>query len=214
MTKGFFITFEGGEGAGKTTQISLLTKYLREHHSKEVVCTREPGGTTGAEEIRDLLVKGGQDRWDKLTELLLFSAARRDHLVKKILPTVQSGNIILSDRYADSTIAYQCFGYGFNEAVYHQAELLYQLIADDFYPDLTIILDIDVKKGLERSKKRAGNNEQRFEAMDLSFHQNLKDGFLFLSRKYPHRYAVIDANRSIEEIHQDIITVVRERLGL
>lgn len=214
MTKGFFITFEGGEGAGKSTQISLLAKYLRENHQKEVVCTREPGGTIGAEEIRNLLVKGRQDRWDKLTELLLFSAARRDHLVKKILPTVQTGNIILSDRFADSTIAYQCFGYGFDEAVYRQAELLYQLIANDFYPDLTIILDIDVQKGLERSKKRAGNDEQRFEDMDLSFHQNIKDGFLFLSRKYPHRYVVIDANRTIEEIHQNIVAIVRERLDL
>ena len=139
MKQGLFITFEGGEGAGKTTQIALLEDWLRKQ-GKNVVRTREPGGSAGAEEIRNLLVNGSKDRWDRLTELLLFSAARRDHLVKKIIPAVQQGDAVICDRFADSTIAYQCFGYGFDETVYKQASDLYALIAGTFHPNLTIIL--------------------------------------------------------------------------
>ncbi len=211
MQKARFITFEGGEGAGKSTQIALLADYLQKN-GIDVVCTREPGGSAGAEEIRNLLVRGGNARWDRLTELLLFSAARRDHLVKTILPALNAGKTVLSDRFNDSTVAYQCFGYGFDETIYQQVNHLYRLIAGDFVPDLTFILDIDPLIGLKRSMKRQGNDEQRFENMDLSFHKNLRDGFLKLASENPQRYAVINADQETEKIHQDIVTTLRERL--
>lgn len=210
MIKGCFITFEGGEGAGKTTQIRLLKEKL-EQQGKQVLLTREPGGTTGGELIRPLLVSGDV-HWDALTEVLLFSAARRDHLVNKILPALNEGKIVLCDRFADSTMAYQ--GYGRKKDLDLQEKLtqLYKMIAGDFEPDLTFILDIDPKVGLKRSCERAGNNEQRFEKMDFSFHENLRQGFLDIAQKNPQRCMIINANRSVEEIHQDIYKSVQEKL--
>lgn len=212
MHKGLFITFEGGEGSGKSTQIKLLKTYF-EQLGKEVVLTREPGGSTGAEEIRTLLLKGGASRWDKKTEMLLFTAARRDHLVKKIWPALKEEKIVLSDRFQDSTLAYQCFGYGYDEKIYEDAGSLYHFIADDFKPDLTIILDIDPMIGLKRSMARQGNDEQRFEQMDISFHQNIRNAFLTLAKKEPERFIVVNADQEIEHIHQEIVTKMKERLN-
>ncbi len=211
MQQPLFITFEGGEGAGKSTQIALLADYLQKNGTG-VVCTREPGGSVGAEEIRNLLVRGSNTRWDRLTELLLFSAARRDHLVKTIWPALNAGKTVLSDRFHDSTVAYQCFGYGFDETVYQQAQNLYHLIAGDFVPNLTFILDIDPRIGLKRSMKRQGNDEQRFENMDFTFHQNLRAGFLKLAAENPHRYVVINADQPVEKMHQDIVSALRDHL--
>ena len=211
MQQPLFITFEGGEGAGKSTQIALLADYLQKN-GLSVVCTREPGGSVGAEEIRNLLVRGSNARWDRLTELLLFSAARRDHLVKTILPALNAGKTVLSDRFHDSTVAYQCFGYGFDETVYQQAQNLYHLIAGDFVPNLTFILDIDPRIGLKRSMKRQGNDEQRFENMDFTFHQNLRAGFLKLAAENSHRYVVINADQPVEKIHHDIVSALRDHL--
>ena len=211
MPHPLFITFEGGEGAGKSTQIALLADYLQKN-GLSVVCTREPGGSVGAEEIRNLLVRGSNARWDRLTELLLFSAARRDHLVKTILPALNAGKTVLSDRFHDSTVAYQCFGYGFDETVYQQAQNLYHLIAGDFVPNLTFILDIDPRIGLKRSMKRQGNDEQRFENMDFTFHQNLRAGFLKLAAENSHRYVVINADQPVEKIHHDIVSALRDHL--
>ena len=210
--KGLFITFEGGEGSGKSTQIQLLKTYF-ENKGKSVIMTREPGGSQGGEEIRNLLLKGGTDRWDKKTEMLLFTAARRDHLVKKILPALKEGKIILSDRFQDSTIAYQCFGYGFDENIYNDAKFLYKFIAGHFNPDITIVLDIDPKIGLNRSLKRAGNDEQRFENMDLSFHENIRKAFLTLADNEPDRFIVVDANQPIESIHNEIILKLKEKIN-
>lgn len=210
MNKGLFITFEGGEGSGKSTQIRLLDDALKKM-GHEVLLTREPGGSSGAEEIRDLLLKGGSDRWDKKAEMLLFSAARRDHLKKKIWPALSENKIVLCDRYADSTIAYQCFGYGFDKKIYEEAQMLYRFIAGDFKPDLTFILDIDPLIGLARSQKRPGNNEQRFEDMDISFHTNIKKAFLEMANNEQERFTVIDANRPIEQIHNDIMNYLREK---
>ena len=206
--KGLFITFEGGEGAGKTTQIRLLKEAL-ESQGKEVLLTREPGGSAGGEAIRPLLVSGQAD-WDTLTEVLLFSAARRDHLVHKIWPALEQGRIVLCDRFADSTMAYQ--GYGRKNAPELQKKLtqLYQMIAGDFKPDLTFILDIDPKVGLKRSFNRSGNTEQRFENMDIQFHQNLRQGFLKIALSDPKRCHVISADQSVEKVHQDIMEVVRK----
>ena len=211
MTKGYFITFEGGEGCGKSTQIKLFTEYLQK---KGIPCllTREPGGSQGAEEIRALLLKGETAKWDKITEILLFSAARRDHLVKKIWPTLEQGTTVISDRFADSTMAYQGYGYGINEASIQMVNDTYKMIAGDFEPDLTFILDIAPEVGINRSMARSGNDEQRFEHMDLTFHHNLRNGFLKIASQNPKRYAVIDASGSIDQVHQDIIKQFEERL--
>ena len=211
MTKGYFITFEGGEGCGKSTQIKLFTEYLQK---KGIPCllTREPGGSQGAEEIRALLLKGDTSKWDKITEILLFSAARRDHLVKKIWPALEQGTTVISDRFADSTMAYQGYGYGINEASIQMVNDTYKMIAGDFEPDLTFILDIAPEVGINRSMARSGNDEQRFEHMDLTFHHNLRNGFLKIASQNPKRYAVIDASGSIDQVHQDIIKQFEERL--
>ena len=211
MVKGYFITFEGGEGCGKSTQIKLFADYLQR---KGISCllTREPGGSQGAEEIRALLLKGEANKWDKVTEILLFSAARRDHLVKKIWPALENGTTVISDRFADSTMAYQGYGYGIDEESIKMVSNTYQMIAGDFEPDLTFILDIDPQVGIARSMARSGNDEQRFEHMDLTFHHNLRNGFLEIAKKNPKRYAIIDANASIEQVHQDIISKFEEQL--
>lgn len=211
MTKGYFITFEGGEGCGKSTQIKLFADYLQR---KGISCllTREPGGSQGAEEIRALLLKGEANKWDKVTEILLFSAARRDHLVKKIWPALENGTTVISDRFADSTMAYQGYGYGIDEESIKMVSNTYHMIAGDFEPDLTFILDINPQIGIARSMARSGNDEQRFEHMDLTFHHNLRNGFLEIAKQNPKRYAIIDANASIEQVHKDIISKFEERL--
>jgi len=211
MTKGVFITFEGGEGCGKTTQIKLFADYLK-NKGYDVVLTREPGGSQGAEEIRSLLLKGDTNKWDKLTEILLFSAARRDHLVKKIWPALNKGQVVISDRFADSTLAYQGYGYGADKQIIQTANDMYRLIADDFRPDITFILDINPEIGVSRSMARIDNNEQRFENMDLTFHHNLRNGFLDIAKTDPKRYIVIDASQDIEHVHQEIISKFEGRV--
>ena len=204
MKTGLFITFEGGEGSGKSTQIQMLKKYF-EDQGRKVLLTREPGGSEGAEEIRNILLKGATDRWDKKTEILLFCAARRNHLEKKVKPALEKGEIVLSDRFHDSTVAYQCFGYGYDEKTYQDIANLYQFIADDFRPDLTVLLDIDPEVGIMRSIKRSGNDEQRFENMNLEFHKNIREGFLTLAKKEPERFIVVNANQPIDAVHNEII---------
>ena len=205
---GLFITFEGGEGSGKTTQIRLL-KEAMEQMGKEVLLTREPGGSEGAEKIRPLLVSGNAD-WDALTEVLLFSAARRDHLVNKIWPALKEGKIVLCDRFADSTLAYQGYGRKDDKKLQQKLIDLYQMIAGDFRPDLTFILDVDPEIGLKRSCNRLGNNERRFEDMDIQFHKNLRQAFLKIAQQDNQRCHVIQTNRSVEEIHQDIMEIIKK----
>lgn len=209
MNKGLFITFEGGEGCGKSTQIRLFADYLKQKGIPHIL-TREPGGSDGAEEIRSLLLKGDTAKWDKITEIMLFSAARRDHLVKKIWPALKQGTTVISDRFADSTMAYQGYGYGVNDEIIKIVESVYRTIAGGFEPDITFILDIDPKIGIKRSMDRLGNDEQRFENMDFSFHENLRNGFLSIA-KTSDRYIVIDANQSIENVHKEIIQKFEER---
>ena len=205
---GLFITFEGGEGSGKTTQIRLL-KEAMEQMGKEVLLTREPGGSEGAEKIRPLLVSGNAN-WDALTEVLLFSAARRDHLVNKIWPALKEGKIVLCDRFADSTLAYQGYGRKDDKELQQKLIDLYQMIAGDFRPDLTFILDIDPEIGLKRSCDRLGNNERRFEDMDIQFHKNLRQAFLKIAQQDNQRCYVIQTNRSVEDIHQDIMEIIKK----
>ncbi len=210
MRNGVFITLEGGEGSGKSTQIRKLATFLTAQ-GKEVVLTREPGGSDGAEEIRSLLLKGGADRWDFVSEMLLFSAARRDHLVKKIWPALAEGKWVISDRFADSTLAYQGYGYGFSQEKKEMLDRLYQMIAGRFEPDLTFFLDMDPVVGLKRSLDRPDNSEKRFEEMDVLFHQRLRDGFLKIATDCPARCAVIQADQTPQAVHEDMIRVLKER---
>ena len=210
MKKGFFITFEGGEGTGKSTQCRLLSETLTQMNIQTVL-TREPGGSIGAEEIRTLLVNGDAGKWDSKTELLLFMAARRNHLTTKIWPEMAENKVVICDRFLDSTIAYQGYGRGKNPELIQDIKGVYHLIAGDFQPDLTFVLDIDPKIGLERSMARSGNTEQRFESMDLSFHQNLRMGFLELA-KQDSRYIVVDAMDSIDNIRLKILQEVQKRI--
>lgn len=204
MERGLFITFEGGEGTGKSTQIQLFAEFLR---TKGLTCllTREPGGSSGAEDIRALLLKGSVDKWDKTTEMLLFSAARRDHLVKKIWPALDQGTTVISDRFADSTLAYQGYGYGEDKNAIRIVDELYAIVAGSFKPDITFILDLDPEMGVMRSQKRAGNDEQRFEDMASEFHHNLRQAFLKIAESEPKRCIVINAAGSIEQVHDAIV---------
>jgi dTMP kinase len=205
--RGRFITFEGGEGAGKSTHVRLLAESLRDE-GLMVVTTREPGGSTGAEAIRALLVEGDTARWDGVTEALLHFAARRDHLIKTVWPALERGAWVISDRFADSTLAYQGFGHGLDPDVIAS---LYRVAVGHFAPDLTLVLDLPVEKGLERAGARGGD-EDRYERMGLGFHQRLRQGFLGIAASNPMRCAVIDATRTPDQVHGDILGTVRARL--
>ncbi len=215
--KGKFISFEGGEGGGKSTQLKLLATALQES-GIDVLETREPGGSPDAELIRTLLVEGETDRWDAQTETLLHFAARRDHLNKVILPALNTGQWVLTDRYADSTMAYQGYGHGVSKKAIHG---FYQFIAGNKQPDLTIILDLPAAEGLARADMRANEKaikiqqkEDRYERMGLEFHSRLRDGFLDIARKNKKRCMVIDATKSIEEIQTNIRKLVFKRFRL
>ena len=212
---GKFITFEGGEGTGKSTQIKLLEEYLKQK-GYDVVLTKEPGGTEVGQEIRKLLVCGDKDKFDATAEALLYFADRHIHLSKKVWPAMADGAIVLSDRFADSTMAYQYYGY--NKRVEKEVlNELYRIAVGDFKPDLTLILDIDPKIGLARSFDKAKDmevKELRFEGREFAFHQNLRQGFLEIAKAEPERCVVLNADKPIEELHSDIVKVVEERLGL
>lgn len=204
--KGKFITFEGAEGAGKSTQSKLLVEYLN-NNGIEAIWTREPGGCEGAEEIRKLLVSGDVNKWDGITELLLMYAARRDHTEKKIKPLIAEGKVVISDRYLDSTIAYQ--GYG------HQLDLnkikqVQKIVLDDFVPDLTIILDLDAKKGLERTDKRG--NKNRYEDMELAFHNRVRNGFLKIAKENSDRIRLVEVEeKNVKDIQQEILNIIEKK---
>jgi len=207
--QGRFITLEGGEGAGKSTQQRRLAAWLREH-GLDVVETREPGGSPGAEEIRSLLVTGAPGRWDPMTEALLIFAARRDHLLKTIEPALQRGAWVVCDRFIDSTMAYQGYAQGLGrEAV----EALYLLVVGEVHPDLTLVLDLPVAEGLARANSR-NDHENRYEQMELDFHERLRAGFHDIVAREPARCVLIDAGVDVDAVAARIQAVVGERLGL
>lgn len=208
-SQGCFITLEGGEGGGKSTQARRLAGALR-GVVEEVVLTREPGGSPGAEQIRSLLVDGEVYRWDSITETLLHFAARRDHLVTTVQPALARGAWVISDRFADSTLAYQ--GYGYGVAKRDIAEI-YRICIGDLKPDLTLILDLPVEAGLARAAGRGGS-EDRYERMDVSFHERLRQGFQEIARAEPDRCAIIDATLGEDAVHEEIMAAVRARLAL
>jgi dTMP kinase len=205
---GRFITLEGGEGAGKSTQIARLKAWL-ESRGHSVVATREPGGSAGAEMVRKLLVEGPTDRWDGTTEALLHFAARRDHLRATVWPALKRGAWVVSDRFADSTRAYQGSGHGLDLTL---LDRLYDIAVGDFRPDLTLILDLPVETGLKRAAARRGM-ETRYENLPREFHDRVRAGFLEIAKHEPKRCAVIDASKDIDAIAGAIATVVAERLA-
>ena len=207
MAGGRFITLEGGEGAGKSTQAALLAEGLRKA-GKDVTVTREPGGAPGAEEIRALLVAGAVARWDAMTEALLHVAARRQHLKETIQPALDAGRWVVCDRFADSTMAYQGYGLGLGRDV---VAGLHALAIGGVAPDLTVVLDIPVETGLARAAAKAGG-EDRYERMGEEFHRRLREGFLDIARREPDRCAVVDAVGAIEAVQAAIRAVVGERL--
>jgi len=209
LKRGRFITIEGGEGAGKSTQAGLLVAALAKA-GIAALRTREPGGAPGAEAIRTLLVEGEPGRWDAVTEALLMVAARRSHLTHTIRPALERGEWVVCDRFVDSTTAYQ--GYGGGVPLAALAEL-HRLIAGDLLPDLTFIIDVPVAKGLARAAGRSGS-ETRFERMDPAFHERLRQGFLEIARVSPGRCVVIDGQGDVNTVQQAMLDALRERLGV
>ncbi len=207
MTRGLFITFEGGEGAGKSTQLRRLAPRLAAL-GHEVVTTREPGGSPGAEAIRGLLVTGATDRWSAVTETLLMFAARRDHIERVIAPALERGAVVLCDRFMDSTRAYQGAGGGASPELIAalEAEVIGGLV-----PDLTLILDLPVEAGLARAAAR-GEGEARFEAKGAAFHQRLRDGFAAIHVAEPGRCVMIDAAAPLEAVGEAVWRAVSARL--
>lgn len=205
---GRLITFEGGEGAGKSTQIRHLADTLSAA-GIEVVVTREPGGTPGAEAIRDLLVEGPPERWLPLTEALLVTAARHEHVSRLIEPALAAGRWVLCDRFVDSTRVYQ----GLAGAVgLELVDSLHQLALSDLTPDLTLILDVPVPVGLAR--RRSARSENRFEQMTTDFHERVRSGFIALAGREPGRCVVIDAARAEDDVMLDVDRAVAARFRL
>ena len=214
MTGGKFITLEGGEGAGKSTQAKRLAQRL-EDSGLEVVTTREPGGAPSAELIRSLLVEGEPGRWQPTTETLLHFAARHEHLQVTVLPALKRGAWVISDRFADSTMAYQGYGLGLGREM---IETLYDVAVGSFKPHLTLILDLPVDVGLARAKARMGAGvsaaEDRYERMERAFHCRLRDAFLEIAKSEPERCRVVDATGDVDAVTTAIWAATSDQFKL
>jgi dTMP kinase len=207
---GRFITLEGGEGTGKSTQIRRLAAAL-EKKGIAVVCTREPGGSPGAEEIRKLMVEGEPGRWNAITETLLAYAARTDHVARTIGPALAAGKWVISDRFNDSTFAYQGVGRGVDRETIRRID---SAVLDDFAPDLTLVLDLDVTIGLERALARSGA-ETRFEKFGADFHESAcARPFWTSPSAFPERCRVIDAGGTEDQVAEAIFAAVARRFDL
>lgn len=204
MQHGRFITLEGGEGAGKSTQAARLVERLHAL-GLEVVRTREPGGSPGAEDIRALALNGAADRWSPMTEILLMYASRNDHLERTIRPALERGAWVVCDRFADSSRAYQGAGGGVASGF---IETLDAAVVDQTQPDLTLIFDLPVEEGLERALSRGGA-DLRFESKGLAFHQRLRDGFLSIAADHPERCRILDATGAPEIVADRVWAAVQ-----
>jgi dTMP kinase len=206
--RGKFITFEGGEGGGKSTQAARMAGYLR-GKGLEVIETREPGGTPQGEDLRDLLVQGDPDRWSALSELLLLTAARVEHVNRLIEPALAEGKWVICDRFADSTLAYQGIA---GELGLELVEQLQQLAVGATSPDVTFLLDVRAEAGLQRAEKRGG--AARFEKKGAAFHQTLRDGFLALANENPQRIVLIDGEDTFDNVWGQIEAELGRRFKL
>ena len=205
--KGYFISFEGIDGSGKSTQIQRLAKFL-ETLDFDVITTREPGGSKGGEEIRNLLLQGKVDRWSAETEILLFTAARRDHLERIILPALEESKIVICDRFTDSTRMYQ----GMRGAnLRNLVDTLNEKVIN-FDPDLTIIIDINPEISLKRAKSRK-TVEERFEDFGVDLQMKMRKGFIDLAKEFGDRIEVVDGQQSVDKLAQDICSLVKAKIS-
>ena len=212
LDKGYLITFEGGEGCGKSTQSDALYEKLTAM-SYDCVKTREPGGTESAEQIREVLIKGAEDKINSLSEVLLHYAARCEHYEKLIKPSLDQNKIVICDRFFDSTLAYQ--GYGLGESK-EKIQKIREVTIGDFKPDLTLILDVSLEKSMQRVNKRLSEEfllvgEDRYEKMDKDFHIRVREGFHEIAESEPERCVIIDTDRSVDKIQQEIIKVLQSK---
>jgi dTMP kinase len=207
IPKGSFITFEGIDGSGKSTQARKLAEHLQAQ-GRDVILTREPGGSEGAEEIRALVLQGEPDRWSAETEILLFTAARRDHLERTILPAIEAGKVVICDRFADSTRMYQGLSRGDLRGTVDQLHKL--MIGRE--PDMTILIDMDSNTGLSRALSRQGV-EERFETFGADLQAKMRAGFLSLAEEFKERFVVINGARSIDEVSVDVCQTVDDHLA-
>jgi dTMP kinase len=209
VSRGRFITFEGGEGAGKSTQVKRLAERLAAS-GREVVTTREPGGSPGAESIREIVLKGAADRWSPVTETLLMYAARRDHIERVIRPALGRGAWVICDRFADSTRAYQGGAGGVDTAL---VDALEAHVLEDVRPDLTFVFDLPPEVGLERAHARAGA-EMRFESKGVAFHTRLREAFRAIAAAEPDRCVLIDAGADQDAVAAAVWQAIQARLAV
>ena len=200
VSKRFFITFEGGEGTGKSTQAKMLYEYLLSNNI-ETVLTREPGGCKESEAIRQLLVKGSIDKWDSITEALLHNAARREHIKRVIKPSLLDNKVVICDRFIDSTMAYQGHAQGVDQKFLMN---LIKEVTENITPDLTFIFDMDIKESLIRANKRDNNKKNRYEKFNNDFHEKIRAYFLSLANT-KKRYILINASDTVENIGKIIL---------
>jgi dTMP kinase len=205
--KGYFISFEGIDGSGKSTQIQKLARFL-ETLGFDVIITREPGGSVGGEEIRNLLLQGNVDRWSAETEILLFTAARRDHLERIILPAMEDNKIVICDRFTDSTRMYQGMR---GPNLRNLVDMLNEKIIN-CDPDLTIVIDIDPQISLKRAKSRE-TVEERFEDFGVEMQLNMRNGFIELAKEFSNRIEVVNGQQSVDNLAKDICSIVKAKLS-
>ncbi|WP_047980696.1 dTMP kinase [Ornithinibacillus contaminans] len=206
---GYFITFEGGEGAGKTSILHSLEKKLK-HLGYDVITTREPGGIDIAEKIRSIILNTEHTAMDGRTEALLYAAARRQHLVEKVLPALEQGKIILCDRFIDSSLAYQGYarGLGIDEVF-----AINQFAIQDYMPDLTLFFDIEPKKGLARIAANKDRERNRLDLENIDFHEKVYQAYKMLIDRFPERIHVIDADQTMEKVAEDSLTLITQYLS-
>ena len=204
-----FITFEGGEGSGKSTVMKdVATRLTKEGY--KLVLTREPGGTPIAEEIRNVILDKDNTKMDPRTEALLYAASRRQHLVEKIWPALERGEIVLCDRYLDSSLAYQggARGLGVDKVL-----SINMFATEGEYPDLTLLFDLEPEEGLKRIEKNKGREVNRLDLEKLEFHKKVRDNFHALAKKYSTRYVVIDASKSLNEVEDEVYKIIKETIS-
>ncbi len=209
MSKGIVITFEGPDGAGKTTVLEAILPILKKQLSQDIITTREPGGVQIAESIREVILDVNHTAMDDKTELLLYIAARRQHLIEKVLPAVEQGKIVIMDRFIDSSVAYQGAGRGLSIA---DIKWLNQFATDGMEPDLTLYFDIPSEVGLARIEKNKDREVNRLDLEKLEMHQKVREGYLDLAKEYPNRIVTIDASQALDKVIEEALIAITSKL--